>query len=239
MEREIDLRPYCVFPEGCDDPQDQHEYFEATKGDPETAARWLAGLMRAGCTSEEELPVGYLEDPFVLGFAFAFCGAFRRDWQYEETDADFVREIFVCLFGGNRGAVLHGHILDLLGNAEPDFVRGCENGTHFHRAYSYPEDRGDDLLFAIAQRRAKEHMERCRKHIPSGYMYDLVFAKYRGPACYDVYFMDVLRERYSDKIEWRQSALDRLPNPDPDDLDWASLSEDELRAKLQQDDAVA
>jgi len=239
MEREIDLRPSCVFPEGCDDPEDRHEYFEATAGGAETAAQWLGGLLRAGCAAEEQLPAGYLEDPFVLGFAFSFLSSYKRDWRYEETDAEFALEVFVGLFRDNRGAVLHARALELLAAADPDFVRGSENGARFHRADIDPENCGDDVLFVMAERRAKEHMTKVRKHIPTGLGYEFALARYRRPACYDAYFMDVLRERFPDKVEWHQSALERLPNPDPDDIDYDSLSDEEFQALLQHEEAVA
>jgi hypothetical protein len=228
----VTLEPKSEAPRLSDCELD-HEMFEASCGSLEVIADWLGNVLRV---DEDRLPNWYLEDPFVLGFAFSFCGAVRRDWQYELSDADYARDVFIALFGDNHGAVLHRLALDHLGKAQPDFVHGFENGALYHRSKAYPEECGDDPLFVFAQKRAKEHMEKIRKHIPTGCTYEFTFKKYREPACYDAYFMDVLRQRYPDKAEWRQSSLESLPNPDPEDIDYASLSADELRAFLQQDD---
>jgi hypothetical protein len=238
MEHAIDNRLISSFPALSEDELEL-EMFGATKGDPEVAAEWLGDLLRAGCTAEDQFPSGYLEDPFVLGFAFSFCGAFNRDFPRNKLDADFALEIFIALMGPEMGAELHSRALSLLSEAQIDFVRGAVNGERFHRAYGYPEACEDDPAFAVARQRAKDHMEKTRRHIPAGDMYEFVFAKYRNPACYDVYFMDVLRERFPEKVEWRQSALESLPNPDPDDVDWENLSGEELRAMLQEDGSPA
>jgi len=232
MGNVITFQPKSEIPQ-LSDWELEHEMFEASCGSQEVIASWLGDLLRV---DEERLPSWYFEDPFVLGFAFSFCGAVRRDWQHEQEDADYVREVFITLFGDAPGQVLHRLALDHLGRAQPDFVRGFENGALYHRAKAYPEECGDDPLFVFAERCAKEHMEKIRKHIPAGSMYEFTFRKYREAAYYDIYFMDVLKERYPDKTEWRQSSLESLPNPDPEDIDYESLSEEELRALLQQDE---
>jgi len=228
MEKVIDILPHLPAPK-LSDWELEHEMFEATSGSLESIAEWLGGLLRV---DEEPLPNWYFETPFVLGFAFSFCGAVKRDWNYELEDADYAREVFITLFGDARGAVLHRLALDHLGNAQPDFVLGTENGALFHGAYANPEESADDPLFAEPLRRAKERMEKTLKHTQTGATYRFSFAKYFRPACYDVYFLDILRERFPDKADWRQSALESLPNPDPDDIDYASLSEDQLRVLL-------
>jgi len=237
MERELDIHPYFIAPEGYDD--EHGHLFEAMQGTEEVVVNWLRNLLSTGCTPQEQIPDGYLEDPFVLGFAFSFCGAYNADWSGEKKDADFARNVFIALFGHNRGTELHGRAMDLLGDAALEFVRGAVNGERFHRGYGYPEKCKDDPAFAIAEQRAKEHMEKTRKHIPTGDLYEFTLDKYRRRACYDVYFMDVLRQRYPEKVEWHQTALESLPNPDPDDVDWENLSDEELRAYVERRAAVA
>ncbi|MET1026553.1 MAG: hypothetical protein ABWY00_05245 [Dongiaceae bacterium] len=109
--------------------------------------------------------------------------------------------------------------MSLFGDAHPDFVRGMMNAEKFHRGYAYPEKCKDDPLFGIAQQRAEEHLAKSGRQIPSDPMDDFVIDEYRRQACYDVYYMDVLRERYPEKIEWRQTALESMPASDEDDFE--------------------
>jgi hypothetical protein len=199
---------------------DDQEPMDTVEDPYVVAFDWVSGFTGVGDDAvRATLPIGYLDDPFVLGFVHSSCLTYIRNWsETHEHNEKFVAEVFSVLFADDAPA-RHARALKLRQEADPAFIQGSDNADLFLHAYNHAEEFADDLHVGIALKRAKDHVARRTQAKPGSEEYAIWITDAQNHALHDVLFVNVVSERFPEKTGWRKGTLEQMAAPDLSDLD--------------------
>jgi len=138
----------------------------------------------------KDLPPGFLDDPFVLGFLFWCAHAHFAASGMEDDDYSVVPEIFDGAFG-DEGPAISARAAKLREDGEPSFLLGVENGKKYFSTLDGSDEYESDSVVAQALSRADEVIAQETDE------YSCKAANALFVALYEALFLDVLRVRYS------------------------------------------
>lgn len=199
--------------------------------DPDqSCGSWLSNILGFHEeTPETGWPAAYVEDPFVIGVAHGFSLAFAKDQGFHSPHEDptepFARRIFQRVFG-DKGAAQYERALRLRQFKHKDYAHGADNGQWFFIAYRHELEYLQHPDVAEAIQRATAYVPSRTAAAPGSAEYQLWFRSAEDCALYDVLFLDIVRSRFPDLVEWRGSALETMDDPTlGGNEEWPSLDE--------------